>query len=88
MATLCKSCGSKHHSPLVQTKHHRKPKRLGGKGNKKNISIIPEHKHHAWNILTNFNQLLPHQIAEVINEVYLDPEFEFICVKKKGGTKC
>ncbi len=69
------------------TKHHKKPKHLGGKSNKRNLSLLSPLQHTSWNILTNYNQLLPHQIAEVINEKYLDPDYKFICVKRKGGKK-
>jgi len=69
------------------TRHHRKPVCLGGKSNKSNISILTEKQHWAWNIITNNNQLLPHEIARLINEKYLDPEYKFNCVKKRNGGK-
>jgi hypothetical protein len=62
------------------TRHHRKPKSLGGGMNKRNISLLPEKKHVAWHIL--FRNLSAEQIANEINRYYLDPDFQFIVIRK------
>ena len=84
----CTICGRSYPSVVKPTRHHKKPQHLGGKSNKHNISMLSEAEHHAWNVLTNFNQLLPHEIARLINEKYLDPDYRFNCIKKrKGGQR-
>jgi hypothetical protein len=62
------------------TRHHRKPKSLGGGMNKRNISLLPNKKHDAWHIL--FRNATPEQIAEEINRWYIDPDFQLIVVRR------
>jgi hypothetical protein len=38
-------------NPLDETKHHRKPRRLGGSNNGNNISYVLRFKHEAWHAL-------------------------------------
>ena len=65
----------------VKTLHHRKPISIGGsRHNAYNHSWIPENKHRAWHLL--FGVLQPQIIAEVINQTYLDTDYEFICVRR------
>ena len=64
------------------SKHHRKPRKLGGKSNKENISYVRVNKHEAWHIL--FGHRWPEDIARYINNVFLDPDYEFICVRKRS----
>ncbi len=63
------------------TRHHRKPRSLGGTAAQTNISRLPPKKHDAWHIL--FRNLEPEQIAEEINRFYLDPDYEFVAVRKE-----
>jgi hypothetical protein len=65
----------------MQTRHHRKPKSRGGKNDKRNISIVNDRKHEAWHLL--FSNHTPHMIAEIINKVWLDPNFEFTVRRRK-----
>jgi hypothetical protein len=62
------------------TKHHRKPRSLGGQTTDRNISMLEQKKHEAWHTL--FQNYQPHEIAYLINLHYLDPDFYFICVEK------
>ncbi|MGA7523906.1 MAG: hypothetical protein WBW84_15750 [Acidobacteriaceae bacterium] len=62
------------------TRHHRKPRSLGGTGEEKNISRLPPKKHAAWHIL--FCNWTAERIAEEINRWYGDPDYEFIVVRK------
>jgi hypothetical protein len=62
------------------TRHHRKPRSLGGTATKTNISRLPPKKHTAWHIL--FSNLTPEKIAEEINRLYLDPDYQLIVVRK------
>jgi hypothetical protein len=59
------------------TRHHRKPKSLGGTAEKQNISRIPAKKHVAWHVLFPGNWP-PQRIADEINAKYLDPDYEVI----------
>lgn len=61
-------------------KHHRKPRSLGGGNDKENISVVCRDKHDAWHRL--FKNHPPERIALIINNVWLDPEFEFVVRKK------
>lgn len=62
------------------SKHHRKPKSRSGNGNHRNISVVPVGKHRAWHVL--FSNKTPHEIAKIISEIWIDPDYEFICVRK------
>lgn len=62
------------------TRHHRKPRSIGGTSEPRNISKIPAKKHASWHIL--FKNLTAEQIAEEINAFYLDPDF-FVIVQRR-----
>lgn len=108
----------KRFSPDDITTHHRKPKKLGGKNGRHNISYVRRDQHEAWHTLFDsldapwlFDKLLsywhsfgesisrfntiyskinhkkiawiilfkhkkPSEIAELINEVWIDPSFK------------
>jgi hypothetical protein len=69
------------HKDSNPTVHHRKCKSLGGTSERRNISIVPDVKHTAWHIV--FENRTPEMIAKYINAVWLDPDYEFICVPRK-----
>lgn len=69
-----------HKLPVTLTKHHRKPKSLGGTNAKENISVVPDHHHRAWHLL--FRQGDPEYVAMVINRTWIDPEYKIVVVKK------
>lgn len=62
------------------SKHHRRPKKQGGSNDKSNISYVSKHKHRAWHNL--FNHMTPHEIAEEINDRWLDPDYVLIVRKR------
>ena len=64
----------------MKTKHHRKPRKLGGTDEKRNIALVNHKAHQSWHLL--FNHMNPYQIAEVINERWLDPDYQFV-VKRR-----
>lgn len=107
--------------PGRKTKHHRKPKSLGGRRTKENTSIVPRREHAAWHKLFDnysaqfileklkvylvifsavategelsgagmiskqrlaweilFRDKNIEEVLELINRVWLDPDFEFI----------
>jgi hypothetical protein len=64
-----------------KSRHHRRPRSLGGTNEKSNISRVSITEHQAWHTL--FQNFEPHVIAEIINNVWLDPDYEFILVRKR-----
>ncbi len=61
--------------------HHRKPRSLGGETNEVNMVHVSTSKHIAWHSLFfNYN---PYQIAVIINNVWLDPDYELVVMKKE-----
>jgi hypothetical protein len=69
------------HQDSNPTVHHRKCKSNGGTSERANLSVVPDVKHTAWHIL--FTNRDPESIARYINAVWLDPEFELICIPRK-----
>lgn len=62
--------------------HHRRPRSQGGTDTQRNLSIIPAHKHQAWHLL--FDNKSPYEIAAIINAIYLDPDYFFVCKRKEN----
>jgi hypothetical protein len=71
---------NKRNSQQKLTIHHRKCKANGGTSIAKNISQLPRVKHEAWHTLTG--HMHPDDIAILFNSHYLDPDYEFVCIKK------
>ena len=65
-------------------KHHRKPKSLGGTDHPSNLVIVPQNRHAAYHLL--FNEGDPEYVAMVLNQTWIDPEYELV-VKRKEVTK-
>lgn len=63
------------------SRHHRLPRSRGGESDERNISFVERDNHRAWHKLFE-NKTAP-EIADIINSVWLDPDFKFICVKAK-----
>jgi len=57
------------------SEHHRKPRSLGGSSDKRNLIRIKENCHRAWHLL--FQAKNPQEIAQLINSIYLDPDWKF-----------
>lgn len=64
-----------------KTKHHRKPQAQGGGDEDSNISFVRENKHRAWHLLFS-GDMTPEDIAREINEVWLDPDFKLVVVRR------
>lgn len=62
------------------TRHHRKPRKLGGTSEARNISHITREKHEAWHLLVNHQDI--HEICRIINETFIDPDYLLVPVKK------
>ena len=65
--------------------HHRKPRSLGGPSEARNMAELPIEKHNAWHTL--FWNLQPPVIAQIINRFYLDPDYEFVVVRKSKEAR-
>ena len=62
------------------TKHHRLPRSVGGTNHPDNISYVPCYHHEAWHTL--FSNLDAPTICAIINQKWLDPNYEFVCRNK------
>lgn len=62
------------------SKHHRKPRFLKGSNEDRNISYLSDYVHRAWHVL--FSVKTPREIAETINRLFLDPDYEMIARRK------
>lgn len=63
------------------SKHHRKPRSLGGNNNSRNISVVQDKLHEAWHLL--FDNCDPEGVAHIINTYWIDPKWEMIARKRK-----
>lgn len=72
-------------APEGTNTHHRRPKSRGGSNNSDNLATVPIRHHNAYNMLFGSNPL-PHEVAKVLNETWIDPQYE-ITVKRRGSCK-
>ena len=63
------------------TQHHRKCKSRGGDNSPANISWVHWRLHNAWHLL--FDNLPPEIVCRIINTIWIDPHYKFVCVKRK-----
>ena len=68
-------------APKETSIHHRKPKGLGGKNNSENLIQVWTTQHRAWHTLFECNPA--DAICRIINAIWLDPDYKFVCVPKK-----
>ena len=72
----------KRKKPPKKNTHHRRPKAQGGDNSPRNIKKVPVDKHECWSKLFP-GHMTPEEIAKSINRTWLDPDFMFICVRRK-----
>lgn len=69
-------------------RHHRKCRSNNGNchvvNGHKNIVYVPVKKHRFWHGL--FENLSPQVICQIINDTWLDPDWQFICVRREKGN--
>ena len=65
---------------MRSSRHHRKPRSIGGISIAENISVVDIKKHEAYHTL--FNNMEAKQICKVLNRVWIDPDYYFLCIKK------
>lgn len=61
--------------------HHRKCKSHGGDSSPGNLVQVPDKKHQAWHLL--FQNHPVSVIANIINQTWLDPDFELIVRRRQ-----
>lgn len=66
---------------MSQDKHHRKCRSNGGTDEPRNISSVKSNKHRAYHLL--FRNFPAPRIAQLLNEVWLDPDWVLIAKKRK-----
>ena len=71
-------------NPEKLTAHHRKPRSKGGELTRRNISMVPRKQHEAFTTL--FENKNPEEIADCLNEKWIDPDYLVVVVKKKWLT--
>lgn len=71
-------------SQIAYSRHHRRPRSLGGSDHEHNISLVPKHLHSAWHTL--FANHTPETIAAIISERWLDPAFVMVATRKELCT--
>lgn len=76
MAEKVKNC------PNERTRHHRKPRALGGGNDPRNISLVSRKKHQSFHTL--FGSMTVQAIARELNQVWLDREFVLVPVKRSA----
>ena len=70
--------------------HHRKPRSLGkpqccAVDDLCNMAHVTIASHRAWHTL--FSNLEAKEIASLINRVWLDPDYHFVCFSNHGGLR-
>jgi hypothetical protein len=63
------------------SRHHRKSRSHGGANTSANISIVPDHKHRAYHTL--FADKTPQEVADILTDVWIDPDFIMIAISKR-----
>ena len=64
-----------------KNRHHRLPKSRGGSGHPENISLVDPERHFLWHAL--FLNMNAEEIVEEINRVWIDPQFQMKCVRRR-----
>ena len=62
-------------------RHHKLARSRGGGNNAANISIVPIEHHRAYHRL--FGRGVPHEIAHILTETWVDPNWEIIARKRE-----
>jgi hypothetical protein len=62
------------------SKHHRVPRALHGSNAASNISLVTVPQHRAFHQL--FGVMTPEEIAKVLTEVWIDPKWKMVAVRK------
>jgi len=75
---LCSEC-ERTFGQCKPTKHHRKPRSLGGSNKPANISRVSAKAHTAYHIL--FGNKQPREIADELNRHWIDPDYRLVAIR-------
>lgn len=64
-----------------KTIHHRKCVSNGGTDRIRNLSLVKSKQHEAYHLL--FANGTPHDVAQILNDIWIDPDYELIVKKRK-----
>lgn len=67
--------------------HHRRSKHTGGSNNPSNLSTVPIRAHNEYNRLFRDGHCHPREMAQILTDKWIDPEWEMIA-RRKGTTDC
>lgn len=72
-------------SERKRDRHHRKPRSMGGRSDRQNISSVRPNMHRAYHTL--FGPGDPEVIARILNAIWIDPKYELVVRERrpKGG---
>jgi hypothetical protein len=62
------------------TLHHKKCRSNGGSSDDGNLAVLRLETHAHWHAI--FGNKTPEKICRIINAVFLDPSFHFICERR------
>lgn len=63
------------------SRHHRKPRHLGGSNCRCNIRLCTQREHDLWNFISNYEQRTLGEMAKFLSG-WIDPDYEFIVRRK------
>jgi hypothetical protein len=64
-----------------RSRHHRKPQSMGGGDEPANISNVRDEDHRAYHRL--FGPGSPWVVARILNDIWVDPEYELVVHKRQ-----
>lgn len=73
-------------------RHHRRSRARGGDTSPRNLVEVDERHHQAFHLL--FPNTHPQEVARILNEIWLDPDWQMTAVRKeptkqkKGWDAC
>lgn len=68
-----------------KTVHYRKPVSTGGTNDPENLSYVKDKHHQAYHLLfANYN---PYQVAKILNDKWIDPNYQLIVIEKPQKDK-
>ena len=60
--------------------HHRVPRSRGGRDTPENTILVERRYHLAYHML--FQNMLPNEVARLLNDVYIDPDVALVAVPR------
>ena len=67
------------------SRHHKKMRSNGGKTSSRNVILIKDNLHRAFH--TVFGNMTPPEMARLLTEVYIDPDYRMVAELKPKRQK-